>query len=184
MVFAMLFVIAQPAAASVAPVSIGVGDGKDMAGGTAIVPVTVAGATGLGGLDFILAYDPDVLSPVNVSAGSLCKGIVEANTSAPGLVSVSMADVDGMDGVGEVAVVTFSVIGAPNQTCDLILSNVQAFDVATLEEMPVTTANGTFTVRPAAAGTSPAISGSGALAVSLAALGLAAGISTARRRDG
>ncbi len=182
-VVAML-VIMLSATASAASVSIGIADEQGLAGSTVSVPVTVSGASGLGGLDFVLAYDPDVLSPVNVSAGSLCKGIIESNTSIPGLISVSMADPDGMNDTGDVAIILFSVIGAPDRMSDLILSNIQAFDAATLGEIPVTAANGTFTVRSAAAGVSPAPSGGEALIMSLIALGLVAGISTFRRRYG
>ncbi len=121
---------------------------------------------------------------MNVSSGSLNKGIIEANMSVPGLLSVSMADPDGMNGSGDVAVISFSVIGAPNQTSELILSNVQAFDAATPGEIPVMATNGTFTVSPAASATStsPAASGGEALIVAFIALGLAAGIFMVRER--
>jgi hypothetical protein len=95
LVSALLFLILQCAVASAASVSIGVADGEGVMGSTVDVPVTANGVEGLGGLDFILAYDADVLTVVNVSAGSLNKGIIEANASVPGLLAVSTADPDG-----------------------------------------------------------------------------------------
>lgn len=182
-VIAVLTMITLSATVNAASVSIGIADVESLAGNAVRVPVTVSGANGLGGLDFILAYDPDVLSPGNVSAGSLNKGIIEANTSVPGLISVSMADPDGIDGTGDVAVITFSVTGAPGRTSELILSNLEAFDAATLGEIPVAATNGTFTVNPASgAGASPAASGGEAYITGLVAFGLVAGITAFRRR--
>ncbi len=177
----MLAIIALSPDAGAASLSISIGDEGGLAGSTTMVPVMAGGANGLGGLDFILAYDPDVLSVVNVSAGALNKGIIEANASMPGLLAVSTADPDGMNGTGDVAVIIFHVIGAPGGASDLVLSNVQAFDAATLEEVPVTTTNGSFNVSPPAS-TSPAASGSEAFIAALTAFGLAAGMCTARGR--
>jgi hypothetical protein len=149
-----------------------------------MVPVTIGEVNGLGGLDFILAYDQDVLAVKSVNAGSLNKGIIEANASVPGLLSVSMADPDGMSGPGEVAVITFSVIGAAGQTSYLALSGIQAFDAATLEELPATAQDGTFTVKQAAAGTgtSQPATGSEGIVLSVIAVMLAACISWVSRK--
>jgi hypothetical protein len=184
-VTAVLVIVTASAAANAATVSIDVAAAEGLAGSTVRVPVTIDEVSGLGGLDFILAYDQDVLAVESVAAGSLNKGIIEGNASVPGLLSVSTADPDGMSGPGEVAVITFRVTGAAGQTSDLALSNVQAFDAATLEELPATAQSGTFIVKQAAAGTStPASStGSESLVLAIVAVALAAGVTGISRKQ-
>jgi hypothetical protein len=110
------------------------------------VPVTVSGANNLGSMDFLISYDSSVLVAQGVEKGSLNKGMISANTTVPGLISVSIADSGGMTGTGDVAVILFAVNGSAGATSPLALANVQAYDAGTYLDVPLTLSDGTFTV--------------------------------------
>lgn len=121
-------------------------DASGTPGSTTTVPVTVSGASGLGSMDMSITYDPAVLTVASVDKGTANKGMIFTNTSAPGLIAISLADPAGISGSGDVAVITFNVIGNSGQASPLTVQTVQAYDAGTFLDMPVTTSSGTFTV--------------------------------------
>jgi pSer/pThr/pTyr-binding forkhead associated (FHA) protein len=113
------------------------------------VAIEVAGASSVGSMHIELTYDPAVLQPVDVKAGSLAEGaLLERNLSAPGRVVIGLITTRGISGSGEVAVVSFNAPGEAGTTSDLRLENVTASDAASQPPatVPTSVQNGSFRV--------------------------------------
>ena len=73
------------AAASAANVTLSIQSQNVAPGGTATVPIAVAGATSIGAMDLTVTYDPAVLAFVEAKTGALStNGMVQANGTTPG----------------------------------------------------------------------------------------------------
>jgi hypothetical protein len=145
-ILAAMAIVSFSGMAMAASLQVGIASIEGASGSTTKVPVTVSGANNLGSMDFLVSYDSSVLVAQGVEKGSLNKGMISANTTVPGLISVSIADSGGMTGTGDVAVILFAVNGSAGATSPLALANVQAYDAGTFLDVPLTLSDGTFTV--------------------------------------
>lgn len=117
------------------------------------IPIEIKGASGVGAMHIEMSYDPAVLSIREVQAGDLVSGgLVVGNTSASGLVTISVAHANGFSGDGVVAKVVAHVSGRDGDTSSLNLQNVTANHFQTKAAIPTTVTNGTFTVGSTATG--------------------------------
>ena len=108
------------------------------------VPVSLASVDGLAAASLTVTFSPAVLSAQSASVGNLTPGwSLAAQTDTPGEIRLSMASDGGtVSGSGELAVITFDVVGSPSITTSLHLQDILLNDGA----IPVETADGTFTV--------------------------------------
>lgn len=142
-VLALVFsIIGAPAFAS--SVTIGFQDASGPAGSSAVVPLMVKSAAGLGALQMSVGYDPDVLEPTEVEPGALLSGLVDFNIVSPGVLSIAMATSQAVNGDGELMLLSFNVLGGSESLLEL--SEVRAWEQATSFEMMVTAESGRFTV--------------------------------------
>ena len=112
------------------------------------VPIFLEGAANVGSLEFVLIYEPTVLTLTKVEQGALASNaLLESSAGTPGLVWAAMIDANGMSGDGPAAVVTFSVIGNGESSTALTLENVVAHDATTLLDIITRSAPGSFTVK-------------------------------------
>jgi len=131
-----------------------VGDVKGPHAQDVEIPIEVKGASGVGAMHIEMAYDPAVLSVKEVQAGDLASGgMVVGNTTASGLVTISVAHASGFSGDGVVAKVVARVSGKGGATSPLNLQNVTANHFQTKAVIPTIVTNGTFTEGGSAAGT-------------------------------
>ncbi|AKG91991.1 Cohesin domain [Geoglobus ahangari] len=107
------------------------------------VPVVVENAQNLGSMDIVISFDPEVVKVKSVGKGELNKGILTSNVG-DGVVAISFADSKGIDGDGEVAVISFEAL--KQGTSELKFESVQAYDVETHVDIKVTSQNGKITV--------------------------------------
>lgn len=110
-----------------------------------IVPIILAGAANLGSLEFVLAYDPDVVEVTSVETGTLTEeSLLESSAGTPGLLWVGIIDAVGISEDGPAAVVTFKVIESSDSDTLLILQNVVAYDAASYLDIIVEASPGSF----------------------------------------
>ena len=110
-----------------------------------IVPVNLAGAVNLGSLEFVLAYDPDVLEVTTVETGNLTEeSLLESSAGTPGLLWVGIIDAVGISEDGLAAVVTFRVIESSDSDSSLILQNVVAYNAASYLDIIVEASPGSL----------------------------------------
>jgi MYXO-CTERM domain-containing protein len=143
-------------------------------GGTATVPIAIAGATAIGAMDLTVTYDPAVLSFVEAKTGALStNGMVQANGTTPGRIRIAFVDSSGVNGDGVIITLAFTAKGAngASSKVDLVSRGVYNLDRV---DVPVTTQGGTVTI--GSGGKSPLPVG-----VAIVAL-LGAGLVAVRRR--
>lgn len=135
--------------AQAASCTVSMGDETGAKGSTIDVPIYLNDASDIGSLDIILKYNPEIIQAVDVKIGKISKnGIIEANTANGGEIVIAMVDSSGINGNGQVAVVSFNVIGEVDSRSDLTLervsvNNLELIDVVTHTE------DGSFTVKKA-----------------------------------
>lgn len=109
------------------------------------VPINLVGADNLGSLEFVLAYERDVLEVTDVRLGSLAaQSLLEFSTATPGILWTGMIDSDGISGDGPAAIVTFMVIDGTDSSTRLGLQNVVAYDATSLLDLIVESSAGSF----------------------------------------
>ncbi len=109
------------------------------------VPINLVGADNLGSLEFVLAYEPDVLEVIDVQPGPLAEqALLEFSTATPGILWAGMIDSDGISGDGPAAIVTFRVIEGGGSSSRLGLQNVVAYDATSLLDIIVEASAGSF----------------------------------------
>nr|QNO49161.1 hypothetical protein CDCKMDEO_00006 [Methanosarcinales archaeon ANME-2c ERB4] len=127
-------------------------------GATIDVPISVSSTENIGAMDISLTYDPAVITATGVADGELIADAdLTANyTGASGVVNVSLASLNGINGTGAIAVIQFKVVGCEDVTSPLTFSSADAYDldkpitdadgkVIGYEQMTVETTNATFT---------------------------------------
>ena len=98
--------------------------------------VLAAGANNVGSLEFVLNYDPTVLSLSDIAPGSLTiRALVDNSTSTPGLLWAAFLDLEGIDGDGPLTVLTFERLRETAGPVPLTLQSVAAHDADTLMEI-------------------------------------------------
>ena len=134
-------------AAAQAGLTVKVGEVSGAPGQRAEVPIEVMEASNVGSMHIELVYNPDVVQPVEKRDGALASGaLVEARFDIPGRVVLGLISAQGINGNGEIAVVSFDVLGKDGATSALTLENVRANDATTLADIPTAVENGTFRV--------------------------------------
>lgn len=115
-------------------------------GATVQVPISAVPADGILGIDMTLQYDPAVILATNVTVSGIAAAAGFAmvrNLNTPGTIIISMyATQSALSGSGEIARITFSVVGSPGATSAL------TFVHASINEggIPVSLDPGLFTV--------------------------------------
>jgi len=177
MIIGIIAMIALIGAVSAAGIVISVNGQTVGAGSKAIIPVKVAGASNLGGVDLTVTYDPKVLKFESAASGALStNGMIEANEATPGTVMIGAVDSAGMTGDGTLVDMTFSVVGATGATSPVDVT-VRGAYTADQKDVASQANGGTITVGAAGTG-SGAAAGTGKKSpvspvVVLAAIGLA-----------
>ena len=97
------------------------------------LPVQVRGADEIGAIAFELVYDATLLDPTLVDPDELAKGANAGfNDDNPGRLVVVVQNAPSIDGDGTLVTIQFDVL-RDSGTSDLVLENVQARSLATLE---------------------------------------------------
>lgn len=111
------------------------------------VAITVSNAQNLGAMDIVLFYNTSALKIKSVGKGELNKGLISSNANErEGIISIAIADSKGINGNGEIAVVTFE--GLSEGTSEVAVLGVKAYDINTHLELPVDAQGGIVTVKP------------------------------------
>jgi Cohesin domain len=117
-------------------------------GGTVDVPVQAIGAPDLGALQTELVYDAKVLTPVDVSRGSLAGNdvLMDWNIKPEGRLIFGLATLNAIKGDGPIAILHFKVIGGAGSSSALTPENSKAWESGSHAEVLVKTVAGTVTV--------------------------------------
>jgi len=130
-------------------VVLSVPDASDDSGAVVVLPISIANVDGLRAADITVSFDSGVLLAQSVQLGPLAAGwTLTPNTSTPGTVIISMASATSVSGSGDLARITFSVVGSPTDqtavTIDSALLNDGA--IATDLDPGLFTVHGVFDV--------------------------------------
>ncbi|MDP3767394.1 MAG: cohesin domain-containing protein, partial [Dehalococcoidia bacterium] len=113
-------------------------------GQTISVAISAEGAEQAIAFDLALRFDPAVLRPVGVEVGTRAATFVlTPNLAEPGVARIALFDSRPLAAAGDIAVISFEVVGRPGDESALSLS-------ASLNEgqIPAATREGTVRVRP------------------------------------
>lgn len=114
--------------------------------GTVVVPIAVADAEDLGGVDLVLVYDPAVLRFESVSPGSIAeRSRVSSSESGPGRIAIAVASPRSVTGAGPFLALTFIAVGPAGASSPITLEPVRAVTVDG-DAVPVRVVNGTVSV--------------------------------------
>ena len=114
--------------------------------GTVVVPIAVADAEDLGGVDLVLAFDPAVLRFESVSPGSLAeRSQVSSSESGPGRIAIAVASPRSVTGAGPFLALTFIAVGPAGARSPIALEPVRAVTVDG-DTVPVRVVNGTVSI--------------------------------------
>lgn len=140
-------------AAAAAGIVVGIDSQNVGTGGKAVIPVKITGASGVGGLDLTVTYDPAALKFVSGEAGPIAKnGMIEVNEVQPGTINIGIVDSQGISGDGNLALLTFDVIGVQGTSSPMDVVVRGAFGTD-LQNIANDVAGGTITVGPPGSGT-------------------------------
>lgn len=115
--------------------------------GTTDVPINLKGASNVGSLHIELVYDSALLEATAVKPGTLARNVViESNLATAGRAIIGIIDTAGINGDGSVVTVSFKVKGK-DETSQLTLENVAAYDAQTLFDIALETSPGQFAVK-------------------------------------
>ncbi len=153
LIISMMMLLALPALASAATVSVGE---STTVGSTVSIPINISGAPDVGAMVITFTYNSSILSATNVSKGSVTSeallvvdGTIEDGTIsdadndtiwnygaligdiADGRVNISMINTNGFSGDGTIAFIYFDIVGIG--TTLLNLSAVSANETATCD---------------------------------------------------
>jgi hypothetical protein len=133
---------------SAATTTLRIDSAEGKAGGTVDVPVHALGAPGLSALQTELMYDAKVLTPVDVTRGSLAGNdvLMDWNINPEGKLIFGLATLNNIKGDGPVAVIHFKVIGQAGSSSALTPQNSKAWEGGSHAEVLVKTVPGTITV--------------------------------------
>lgn len=148
LVLAIVFATASLGQSRAATVAVRAPTSSGASGEEADIPISVAGASGIGALHVELIYDPAVLEVKTVDKGQLLSenALLDFNGAAPGRLIIGVVSLDAIQGDGAVLLPRFTVKGKKDQTSPLELENVKAWEGSTRLDVLVTTEPGQFTV--------------------------------------
>jgi hypothetical protein len=152
-IIAFVAVLALVGTVSAAGIVVSI-DGQTVgAGGKAVIPVKVTGASNLGGVDLTVTYDPAVLKFTSAEQGALStNGMIASNETRPGTVVMGLVDSKGMTGDGNLVVLTFDVIGSEGSSTQMNVIVRGAYS-SDLKDVANQGTGGTITVGAAGSGT-------------------------------
>ncbi len=135
-------------AASAAAVSLKVETSKE-SGSSIETPISTERCDGLGALQFDLTYDPAIVEPESVEAGSaLSNGLVEFEVKSPGLLRIALISSAAVNESGELLKVRFKPVAAEGGSTDVEITGEAAWDYENNLEMLVTTEAGFLSLTP------------------------------------
>ena len=112
------------------------------------VAIYAQGAQNVGSLEFVLLYEPLVLTATGVNPGTIAgNALLAFNADVPGQVRAGIIDANGITGDGPIAVVSFKVIGNSEANTFLDLTEVSAHDATTLVDIITQASHGAFRVK-------------------------------------
>lgn len=113
---------------------------------TVVVPIAVADARDLGGVDLVLVYDPSVLRFVSAAPGSLAaRARVQATETAPGRVAITVASPRTLTGTGPIVALRFVAVAPGGARSAVAIETVRAVTVDGAP-VPAQQVNGTVSV--------------------------------------
>lgn len=139
----LLFFITNPALG----LKVKVQDASGSVGESIRVPILVEDAKNLGSMDVVITYDLAILKVKSVGKGELNKGLISSNTKeveGKGIISIAIADSRGINGSGEIAVITFE--GLKEGSSEIVIQGVRAHDVETHLDIGADVQDGKLTV--------------------------------------
>ena len=111
-----------------------------------VVPIVVADAQDLGGVNLVLVYDPAVLRFESAAPGSLAdRARVSSNEAGPGRVAIAVASPGSLTGTGPIVALTFAAVGPAGARSAVALEAVRAVTVDG-DPVPAQVVNGTVSV--------------------------------------
>jgi hypothetical protein len=117
------------------------------------VPILLNQASGIGSMNFVLSYNPQVLKVNKVDGGSMISGtLFTPNFKSPPQIRFGLATSGGINGSGTVAYIEFQVIGSAGSSSQLAFSEVSTTNT-TGASVAVTTQDGMVTVASGGVGT-------------------------------
>jgi len=125
-------------------VKVTVSDAQGSNGSTIDVPIMITNAEDVGSMNITLTYNPTILQVDSVTKGDLNQGMISSDTDTSGILSLAIADQNGIAGAGEIAVISFNVVNQTGSSL-LLIEDLIVYDVDSLE-IDATSQNGTFTV--------------------------------------
>jgi len=127
--------------------SVSVKDVSGSNGSVVEVPISVAGASGIGSLDIVLTYNSSVLNVYEVKKGELTRdSLLNSNSETPGIIAIGIADSNGLSRDGTIAIIAFKVAGKPGDTSQLSLDSANANEINDLIDVPISRTSSAFTV--------------------------------------
>ena len=137
---------------------------------TVVVPIAVADAQDLGGVNMVLTYDPAVLRFESAAPGSLAgRARVSSSESGPGRIAVAVASPGSLTGTGPIVALTFAAVGPAGARSAVGLEAVRAVPVDD-DPVPAQVTNGTVSVGGGPRTPLSLFAAVGALAVAAASL--------------
>lgn len=110
------------------------------------IPVNVENAVDAGSFHFEVVYDISNLKVTGVEQGQLPSGsLFEYNMDNPGQIIFGIANPDGINGNGELAIIDFKVTGPEKTSIPINLENVFVFSATSLEPITIDTFSGSTT---------------------------------------
>ena len=109
------------------------------------VPIRLSRADNIGSLEFVLAYDPEMLELVDVKKGNLAgESLLDSGSRNPGRIWTALINPEGITGNGTVAVFTFDLLDSEVTESILNLESVYANDATTLLDLLAEPSHGKF----------------------------------------
>ncbi len=141
-----MLLISLVSIASGASLVVSIGDVQGSPDSTVQVPIILEGARDVGSMDITVKYDPSVLKATSVETADLGKNaIIESNLANPSQVNIALVDASGINGGGEVAIISFSVLSETGSSSPLSFLEASLHDIELVEQQ-TTVRNGVFTV--------------------------------------
>ena len=125
-------------------VEVTVSNAQGSNGSTIEVPIMIRNADDVGSMDIVMTYDPTILEVDSITKGDLNQGMISSDTDTSGILSIAIADQDGITGDGEISIVSFTVMNETGSS-PLVLEEVYVYDINGLE-IDASAQGGTFTV--------------------------------------
>ena len=125
-------------------------------GGEAVVDLVLTGAPATGAMDVEIAFPPEALKFLRAETGKAAEnGQLQANVSKPGRLEVALVDMDGLDGDGAVAALTFQVNAPAGTRVPLEIVSATAHHHEAMVEIPLELRGGQLEVTAPTAAACP-----------------------------